>query len=70
MEARVGGAKHLGGGHPEAGLGAAALFQEQGLEGVAAGGGLAEVSLDGAALTGQRGPHPRRRVGGGRRWGL
>lgn len=70
LEAGVGGAEHLGGGHPEAGLGAAPLPQEQGLEGVAAGGGLAEVSLDGASLTGQGRPCPRGRAGGGRRWGL
>lgn len=69
LGARVGGAEHLGGRHPEAGLRAASLLQQEGLEGVAAGGGLAKVALDGARLAGQRGRRPRgagRRSDGGR----
>lgn len=53
MGAWVRGAEHLGSRHPETGLRATSLFQEEGLEGVAAGGGLAEVALDGAHLAGQ-----------------
>lgn len=71
LEARVGGAEHLGRRHPETGLGAAAFLQEQSLEGVAAGAGLAEVALDGARLARQR-RHAARahacRGGGWRLW--
>lgn len=70
LRAGVGGAQHLRGRHPEARLRAAALLQQQGLEGVAAGGGLAEVALDGACLAGQGGGGPRAHPCGGGRWRL
>ena len=77
LRSRVGALEHLGGGHAEAALGAAALLEQQGLEAVAAGAGATQAALDGARLTreGQgrvvtrgnaRGGH-RRGGGGGRK---
>lgn len=53
MVSWVGALEHLGGGHPEASLGAAALLEQQGLEAVAAGAGAAKAPLDGARLAGE-----------------
>lgn len=69
LKAWVGAAQHLCSRHAEAGLGATAFLQQEGLEGVAACCGFAQAALDGARLPWQRGSQARGQSCRGSRWG-